>query len=101
MSELEDELEGRVAEVLESGVDKGLKIDVPQRMANRLHLRQRLVAGEVPVEFSLLHYLQHLDLENTNLIGALLTPLHKLYNVQTFFLEQNELSKALSNEAHC
>lgn len=92
VEELEDELEGRIEELLEVGREDGIKIDVPQRIANRLELRQRLVSGEVPAEFSLLYYLQHLDLENNKLIGALPTPLYKLFNLQTLFLEQNELT---------
>jgi len=92
VEELEDELEGRIEELLEVGREDGIKIDVPQRVANRLELRQRLVSGEVPAEFSLLYYLQHLDLENNKLIGALPTPLYKLFNLQTLFLEQNDLT---------
>ena len=92
VEELEAELEGRIDELLEVGREDGIKIDVPQRIANKLHLRQRLVSGEVPAEFSLLYYLQHLDLENNKLIGALPTPLYKLFNLQTLFLEQNELT---------
>jgi len=60
VEELEEELEGRIDELLEVGREDGIKIDVPQRIANRLELRQRLVSGEVPAEFSLLYYLQHL-----------------------------------------
>ncbi|KAL9180771.1 hypothetical protein ACHAXT_011224 [Thalassiosira profunda] len=89
---LEEELEGRIEELLEVGREDGIKIDVPQRVANRLELRQRLVSGEVPSEFSLLYYLQHLDLENNQLVGALPTPLYKLFNLQTLFLEANELT---------
>ncbi|KAL7547444.1 hypothetical protein ACHAWF_010767 [Thalassiosira exigua] len=92
VEDLEDELEGRIEELLEVGREDGIKIDVPQRVANKLHLRQRLVSGEVPAEFSLLYYLQHLDLENNKLVGALPTPLYKLFNLQTLFLEQNELT---------
>jgi len=92
VEELEQELEGRIEELLEVGREDGIKIDVPQRVANKLHLRQRLVSGEVPSEFSLLYYLQHLDLENNKLIGALPTPLYKLFNLQTLFLEQNDLT---------
>jgi hypothetical protein len=92
VEELEEELQGRVDELLEVGREDGIKIDVPQRIINRLHLRQRLVSGEVPAEFSLLYYLQHMDLENNKLIGALPTPLYKLFNLQTLFLEQNELT---------
>lgn len=92
VEELEQQLEGRIEELLEVGREDGIKIDVPQRIANKLHLRQRLVSGEVPAEFSLLYYLQHLDLENNKLIGALPTPLYKLFNLQTLFLEQNELT---------
>ena len=58
------DVEGRIEELLEVGREDGIKIDVPQRVANRLQLRQRLVSGEVPAEFLLLYYLQHLDLEN-------------------------------------
>ena len=89
---LENELKGRVDELFESGEDNGVKIDVPQRVINELHLRQRLVSGEVPAEFSLLYYLQHLDLENNQLVGAIPTPLYKLLNLKTLFLEQNELT---------
>ncbi|KAL7506966.1 hypothetical protein ACHAXN_006585 [Cyclotella atomus] len=92
VEELEKELEGRVDELMESGEDNGVKIDVPQRVINELHLRQRLVSGEVPAEFSLLYYLQHLDLENNQLVGAIPTPLYKLLNLKTLFLEQNELT---------
>mmetsp|Transcript_38701 Transcript_38701/g.93174 ORF Transcript_38701/g.93174 Transcript_38701/m.93174 type:complete len:646 (+) Transcript_38701:92-2029(+) len=92
VEELEDELEGRIEELLEVGREDGIKIDVPQRIANKLHLRQRLVSGEVPAEFSLLYYLQHLDLENNKLTGRLPQPLYKLFNLQTLFLEQNELT---------
>ena len=89
---LEAELKGRIDELFESGEDNGVKIDVPQRVINELHLRQRLVSGEVPAEFSLLYYLQHLDLENNQLVGAIPTPLYKLLNLKTLFLEQNELT---------
>ncbi|KAL3777775.1 hypothetical protein HJC23_008892 [Cyclotella cryptica] len=92
VEELETELKGRVDELLESGEDNGVKIDVPQRVINELHLRQRLVSGEVPAEFSLLYYLQHLDLENNQLVGALPTPLYKLLNLKTLFVEQNQLT---------
>jgi len=92
VEELEGELEGRIEELLEVGREDGIKIDVPQRIANKLHLRQRLVSGEVPAEFSLLYYLQHLDLENNQLVGALPTPLYKLFNLETLFLEQNFLT---------
>lgn len=92
VEELEAELEGKIAELLESGREDGVKIDVPQRIINRLELRQRLVSGEVPGEFSLLYYLQHLDLENNQLVGALPSPLYKLFNLQTLFLEQNQLT---------
>jgi len=92
VEELEEELEGRIDELLEVGREDGIKIDVPRRVANRLELRQRLVSGEVPAEFSLLYYMQHLDLENNKLVGALPTPLYKLFNLQTLFLEQNELT---------
>lgn len=92
VEELEDELEGRIEELLVVGREDGIKIDVPQRVANKLKLRQRLVSGEVPAEFSLLYYLQHLDLENNKLIGGLPTPLYKLFNLQTLFLEQNDLT---------
>lgn len=92
VEELETELEGRIEELLDVGREDGIKIDVPQRVANRLELRQRLVSGEVPAEFSLLYYLQHLDLENNKLFGPLPTPLYKLFNLQTLFLEQNELT---------
>jgi len=88
---LETELEGRIAD-LDSGADEGIKIDVPSRVANRLELRQRLVSGEVPAEFSLLYYMQHLDLENNKLVGGLPTPLYKLFNLQTLYLEQNDLT---------
>lgn len=89
---LEAELEGRIDEMLDSGEDNGVKIDVPQRVINELHLRKRLVSGEVPAEFSLLYYLQHLDLENNQLVGAIPTPLYKLLNLKTLFLEQNQLT---------
>ncbi|KAL7496464.1 hypothetical protein ACHAWT_007144 [Skeletonema menzelii] len=92
VEELEAELEGKISELLESGREDGVKIDVPQRIINRLELRQRLVSGEVPGEFSLLYYLQHLDLENNQLVGALPSPLYKLFNLQTLFLEQNQLT---------
>jgi hypothetical protein len=92
VEELEKELKGRVDELLDSGEDNGVKIDVPQRVINELHLRQRLVSGEVPAEFSLLYYLQHLDLENNQLVGAIPTPLYKLLNLKTLFLEQNQLT---------
>ena len=92
VADLEEELEGRVDELLEVGREDGIKIDVPQKIINRLELRQRLVSGEVPAEFSLLYYLQHLDLENNQLVGAIPTPLYKLFNLQTLFLEQNELT---------
>mmetsp|Transcript_5637 Transcript_5637/g.12356 ORF Transcript_5637/g.12356 Transcript_5637/m.12356 type:complete len:684 (+) Transcript_5637:105-2156(+) len=92
VEELEDELEGRIEELLEVGREDGIKIDVPQRVANKLHLRQRLVSGEVPAEFSLLYYMQHLDLENNKLVGGIPTPLYKLFNLQTLFLEQNDLT---------
>jgi Leucine-rich repeat (LRR) protein len=92
VEDLEKELKGRVDELLESGEDNGVKIDVPQRVINELHLRQRLVSGEVPAEFSLLYYLQHLDLENNQLVGAIPQPLYKLLNLKTLFLEQNELT---------
>lgn len=92
VEELEEELNGRVDEILEAGREDGIKIDVPQRVANKLELRQRLVTGEVPKEFSLLYYLQHLDLENNKLTGGLPTPLYKLFNLQTLFIEYNELT---------
>jgi hypothetical protein len=92
VEDLESELEGRIEELLEVGREDGIKIDVPQRIINRLELRQRLVTGEVPSEFSLLYYLQHLDLENNQLYGALPVPLYKLFNLQTLFLEMNELT---------
>jgi Leucine-rich repeat (LRR) protein len=92
VEELEAELEGRIEELLEVGREDGIKIDVPQRIVNRLELRQRLVTGEVPSEFSLLYYLQHLDLENNQLVGALPVPLYKLFNLRTLFIEQNELT---------
>mmetsp|Transcript_13494 Transcript_13494/g.27578 ORF Transcript_13494/g.27578 Transcript_13494/m.27578 type:complete len:692 (+) Transcript_13494:122-2197(+) len=92
VNDLEEELQGRVDELLEVGREDGIKIDVPQQIVNRLELRQRLVSGEVPAEFSLLYYLQHLDLENNQLVGALPTPLYKLFNLQTLFLEQNQLT---------
>lgn len=92
IEDLEEELNGRIDELLEVGREDGIKIDVPQRIVNRLELRQRLVSGEVPGEFSLLYYLQHLDLENNQLVGGLPTPLYKLFNLQTLFLEQNSLT---------
>eukprot|EP00956_Cyclotella_meneghiniana_P022414 scaffold42451_cov66-Cyclotella_meneghiniana.AAC.1 len=85
---LEAELKGRVDELLDSGEDNGVKIDVPSRVINKLHLRQRLVSGEVPAEFSLLYYLQHLDLENNQLVGAIPTPLYKLLNLETLLTVQ-------------
>mmetsp|Transcript_25412 Transcript_25412/g.45889 ORF Transcript_25412/g.45889 Transcript_25412/m.45889 type:complete len:667 (-) Transcript_25412:363-2363(-) len=92
VEELESELEGRIEELLTVGREDGIKIDVPQRVANQLRLRQRLVSGEVPAEFSLLYYMQHLDLENNKLVGGIPTPLYKLFNLQTLYLEQNELT---------
>ena len=92
VEELEAELEGRIEELLEVGREDGIKIDIPRRIANRLELRQRLVSGEVPAEFSLLYYLQHLDLENNKLVGGLPAPLYKLFNLETLFLEQNDLT---------
>ena len=92
VEDLEQELNGRIEELLEVGREDGIKIDVPRRIINKLELRQRLVSGEVPEEFSLLYYLQHLDLENNKLIGAIPTPLYKLFNLQTLFLEQNGLT---------
>jgi hypothetical protein len=92
VEELEAELNGKIAELMESGRDDGIKIDVPQRIINKMELRQRLVSGEVPSEFSLLYYLQYLDLENNQLVGALPEPLYRLFNLQTLFLEQNQLT---------
>jgi len=92
VEELETELDGRIEELLKVGREDGIKIDVPSRVANRLELRQRLVSGEVPAEFSLLYYMQHLDLENNKLVGGLPTPLYKLFNLKVLYLEQNELT---------
>jgi hypothetical protein len=92
IEELEVELNGKIDELMEVGREDGIKIDVPQKIINKLELRQRLVSGEVPSEFSLLYYLQHLDLENNQLVGALPQPLYKLFNLQTLYLEQNQLT---------
>ena len=92
VEDLEVELNGRIDEMLQVGRSDGIKIDTPQKIINRLELRQRLVTGVVPSEMSLLYYLQHLDLENNQLSGALPEPLYKLFNLQTLFLESNELT---------
>ena len=92
VEQIEAELEGKFEEVIEAGREEEIKIDIPLRVVNRLQLHQRLVSGDIPSEISLLYYLQHLDLENNNLVGALPMPLYKLFNLQTLILEQNLLT---------